>query len=88
MLSWHFITKPVGLDMLVAALRRATQSRALVMENRELRSAAAQAEIDSLILGESSTTVALRQNVVRIGEAGVDVLIEGRPALGRNMLRG
>ncbi|MET0360287.1 MAG: sigma-54 dependent transcriptional regulator [Sphingobium sp.] len=81
--AWDFITKPVGLDMLVAALRRATQSRALVLENRDLRSAAARTETDSLILGESSATAALRHNVVRIGEAGVDVLIEGPTGVGK-----
>lgn len=81
--AWDFIPKPVGLDLLVAALRRATQSRALVMENRDLRNAAAQAETDSLILGESSATAALRQNIVRIGEAGIDVLIEGPTGVGK-----
>lgn len=81
--AWDFITKPVGLDMLVAALRRASQSRALVMENRQLRSVADHVENDVLLLGESDVTAALRQSVLRIAEAGVDVLIEGPTGIGK-----
>lgn len=81
--AWDFITKPVGLEMLLAALRRATQARALVLENRDLRKAATRATADSLLLGESAATLALRENVVRIGEAGVDVLIEGPTGVGK-----
>lgn len=81
--AWDFITKPVGLDMLVAALRRASQSRALVMENRQLRRVADHVENDVLLLGESDVTAALRQSVLRIAEAGVDVLIEGPTGIGK-----
>ncbi|QDG94678.1 sigma-54-dependent Fis family transcriptional regulator (plasmid) [Rhizobium sp. NIBRBAC000502774] len=81
--AWDFITKPVGLELLVAALRRASQSRALVMENRDLRNAAARLDADELLLGESSAALSLRQSVTRIGEAGVDVLIDGPSGVGK-----
>lgn len=53
------------------------------MENRDLRSAVTKTDTDSLILGESCATAALRQNVVRIGEAGVNVVIEGPTGVGK-----
>ncbi|MDD2869964.1 sigma-54 dependent transcriptional regulator [Neomegalonema sp.] len=81
--AWDFLTKPVGLDQLAAALRRAAQARSLVMENRRLRAMRADSVAPHQLLGASPATARLREAVARIGEAGVDALITGPAGAGK-----
>lgn len=79
--AWDFLTKPVGVDDLAAALRRAVQARALVLENRALR--AMRPAAPPGLLGESPALVHLRETVTRLAEAGVDALITGPSGAGK-----
>lgn len=82
--AWDFLTKPVGSDALVAALRRASQARGLVLENRLLRDLRSEEEPgDPRLWGESAAMVHLRQTVARVAEAGVDGLITGPVGVGK-----
>lgn len=82
--AWDFLTKPVGLDALTAALRRAAQARALVMENRALR--ALRPARPGLLLGDSPQMAHLRQTAARLAEAQVDALIAGPTGAGKEAL--
>jgi two-component system C4-dicarboxylate transport response regulator DctD len=79
--AWDFLTKPTGSEALAAALRRAAQARALVMENRALRAVTASAEDE--LSGTSPAMVHLRQTIARVAEAGVDALILGPMGAGK-----
>lgn len=82
--AYDFLTKPVGLDDLSAALRRASAARALVMENRVLRALrhVPPAENEPLP-GTSAVMEHLRRTVARVAEAGVDALITGPSGVGK-----
>lgn len=85
--AWDFLTKPISLDQLTAALRRAGQARGLVLENRDLRrqrAPAAPARGD--LLGVSPAISRLREAAARLGEAGIDALITGPSGAGKEAL--
>lgn len=84
--AWDFLTKPVGLDALTAALRRAAQARALVLENRQLRALRGVPVAAGQLLGDSTAMVHLRDTVARLAEAGVDALITGPSGAGKTLL--
>ena len=81
--AWDFLTKPVGLDQLSAALRRASQARALVLENRELKAMRNAPMAKGQLLGASPAISHLREAVSRLAEAGVDVMITGPSGAGK-----
>lgn len=85
--AWDFLTKPVGVDDLTAALRRAVQARALVLENRLLRALGPEPASASLqLMGDSAVMVHLRQTIARVAEAGVDALITGPVGAGKEVV--
>ncbi|MEZ5955726.1 MAG: sigma-54 dependent transcriptional regulator [Hyphomonadaceae bacterium] len=84
--AYDFIAKPFPAEKLVASVRRALEKRALVLENRRLRSAADIAASGELVIGESPAIVALRATVRQIADADVDVLIEGETGVGKELL--
>ena len=84
--AWDFLTKPVGLDALTAALRRAAQARALVLENRQLRALREVPVAAGQLLGSSAAMVHLRDTVARLAGAGVDALITGPSGAGKTLL--
>ncbi|MEI4487407.1 sigma-54 dependent transcriptional regulator [Frigidibacter sp. MR17.14] len=82
--AWDFLTKPAARDDLIAALRRATAARALVMENRALKRAAREAApVDPFLAGDSAAMRSLRGAVARLAEAGAEVLILGPTGCGK-----
>lgn len=81
--AYDFLTKPVGLDALAAALRRASATRALVIENRKLRLIPAAPSPPSPLLGDSPVMSHLRDAVERVAESGVDALITGPGGAGK-----
>lgn len=84
--AWDFLTKPVGLDPLLSALRRACEARHLALENRALRREAGRRDAEDLLIGESPALETLRHAAQRIAEAGLDVLIEGPSGAGKEQL--
>lgn len=81
---YDFLTKPIGGGPLAAAVGRAATARALVLENRDLRSRpveAAQAEIG--LMGQSPVMVHLRDTLARVAQLGGDMLITGPTGCGK-----
>lgn len=81
--AYDFLTKPAGSDQLAAALRRASATRALVMENRQLRQLPRATGERETLLGDSAVIEHLRQTVARVAETGVDALIIGDGGTGK-----
>ncbi|MTH76130.1 sigma-54-dependent transcriptional regulator [Paracoccus aestuariivivens] len=85
--AYDFLSKPVGSDSLVAALNRACQSRALVIENRTLRQKAQERLArETRLIGQSPFMQHLRDNIERIAQADGDVLLVGPNGSGKETI--
>lgn len=82
--AYDFLSKPIGVDALLAAVGRACQSRALVMENRALRRQARdEAAQDSPLIGQSAVMAHLRDSIDRLAQAGGDLWLTGPGGSGK-----
>ncbi|MFT3997338.1 MAG: sigma-54 dependent transcriptional regulator [Asticcacaulis sp.] len=84
--AYDFLSKPFAQEDLRQSVRRALQTRELVLENRRLRQAHAQlAEQDgrALLIGDCGVMTHLKSVVVRVAEAEVDTLISGDTGVGK-----
>uniref|UniRef100_UPI0035B16C90 sigma-54-dependent transcriptional regulator n=1 Tax=Paenirhodobacter enshiensis TaxID=1105367 RepID=UPI0035B16C90 len=84
--AYDFLTKPVPTEVLHATLRRALSARRLVLENRALRLARADAAGDDGLIGTSGAIVHLRETAERVAEACLDTLITGGSGAGKERL--
>jgi two-component system C4-dicarboxylate transport response regulator DctD len=82
--AFDFLAKPFAADHLVSTTRRALAHRALVLDNRRL--VAAVAEIDSPLIGESPAMTRLRETIVQLAQADIDVLVEGETGTGKELV--
>jgi two-component system C4-dicarboxylate transport response regulator DctD len=83
---YDFIPKPYAADRLVEALKRASEKRRLVMENRRLREAAALAADGLPLIGEAPAIRRLRETLRQIADMDVDVLVEGETGTGKEVV--
>ncbi len=85
--AYDFIAKPFAMQGLVAVLRRATDHRALVMDNRRLRAAAGQQDdMEVRLPGRSAVMIDLRRRMRTIGASETDVLITGPTGVGKEVV--
>jgi two-component system, NtrC family, C4-dicarboxylate transport response regulator DctD len=85
--AFDFLAKPFASDHLIATCRRALETRQLVLENRRLRAAAAAAaDSDSPLIGESAVMVRLRETIAQVARADIDVLVEGETGSGKELV--
>lgn len=84
--AFDFIAKPFATDHLVASVRRALETRRLVLENRRLRAALPAAEGDFPLIGTTPAMSALRDAVRQLAQVEVDVLIEGETGTGKELV--
>ncbi|MBB3694111.1 sigma-54 dependent transcriptional regulator [Sphingomonas sp. BK580] len=84
--AFDFIAKPFAADHLIASARRALEMRRLVLENRRLRVAAAEAETHYPLIGETPAMVRLRDTIRQLADVDVDVLIEGETGTGKELV--
>ncbi|GES41877.1 sigma-54-dependent Fis family transcriptional regulator [Rhizobium dioscoreae] len=84
--AYDFIAKPFATDHLIASVRRALETRRLVLENRRLRQAAAEAEDAAPLLGQTAVMARLRETIRQVANADVDVLIEGETGTGKELV--
>ena len=83
--AFDFLSKPFSTDQLTAAVRRALQSRALILDNRKLREAAEQAAPGDLI-GTSEAMAKLRTTIGQMAMIDLDVLLEGEMGTGKELV--
>lgn len=88
--AYDFVAKPFAMDRLLGSLARAMEKRRLVLDNRQLRAAALEATPQPSTLlplvGESPAMAQLRSTLAHIGDAEIDVLIEGESGTGRDRI--
>lgn len=84
--AYDFIPKPFSGDRLLAAVKRAAEKRSLVMENRRLAEAAAQAAGGVPLIGETPVMQRLRETIRQIADVDVDVLVEGETGSGKEVV--
>src|SRR5690606_16154025 len=72
--AFDFIAKPFPTDHLIASVRRAMETRRLVLENRRLRQAVAEVSEGFPLIGESPAMLRLRDTMRQLARVEVDVL--------------
>lgn len=82
--AFDFLAKPYATDHLIASVRKALETRRLVLDNRMLR-AAAESGADSPLIGDSPVMVQLRATIDQIARADIDVLVEGETGTGKEL---
>lgn len=82
---YDFVAKPYAPERLVSSVRRALEKRRLVLENRELRALAAQAQDDWPLIGQTPVMQRLRATLRQLASADVDVLLEGETGVGKEL---
>lgn len=82
-----FIEKPADPERLIEEVKRAQRTRTLVLENRRLKAALAEHQgLESKIVGNSPPMVRLRELILTLAEADVDVLINGETGTGKELV--
>jgi two-component system C4-dicarboxylate transport response regulator DctD len=82
--AFDFLTKPFAVDHLVTSIRKAMEMRRLVLDNRRLN--AALSEGDSPLIGDSAAMVRIRDTIVQLARADIDVLVEGETGTGKELV--
>jgi len=82
---YDFLAKPYAPDRLVSSVRRAMEKRRLVLENRALRTLAAEAQSDWPLIGQTAVMERLRATLRQLASADVDVLLEGETGVGKEL---
>jgi len=82
--AFDFLAKPYATDHLIASVRKALETRRLVLDNRLLR-AAAETSVDSPLIGDSPVMAQLRATIQQIARADIDVLVEGETGTGKEL---
>jgi DNA-binding NtrC family response regulator len=80
-----FLTKPVQLDVLEQALRRAIEKRALLEDVERWKRAAEPSPTSSKLTGDSPAMARLRRDVERVAESLSNVLIQGENGSGKEL---
>lgn len=85
--AYDFVEKPFSPANLVDVVKRALEKRALVLEVRGLRSAAAQSDdLETKLVGASKIMVDLRQQIKTVAQTSADVLIVGETGTGKEVV--
>jgi two-component system response regulator HydG len=85
--AYDFISKPVQIDVLSIALRRASQHKALHEEVKRLRSAAGVLPSDSSeLLGTSPAMHRVHDVIARVADSDASVLITGESGTGKEVV--
>ena len=84
--AYDFVTKPVDLDLLNITLGRALQHRQLQEKVRLLKAQVRRQQPDDELLGESAALQQVKQQIGRIAELDISVLISGESGTGKELV--
>ncbi len=84
--AYDFVTKPVEMDMLAFAIKRAVTHRSLQQEVRKLSEIVGKATRCEGLIGESVPMQQLFDRIRRIADSGVSVLISGESGTGKELV--
>ena len=81
--AFGFLEKPCAPDELLAVIERALKTRALVVENRQLKTLVEAGDpAERMLFGQSAMAEGLRARVRRVSQLETDVLVSGPPGAG------
>ena len=85
--AYDFLEKPFAPDKLIEVIRRASEKRALSLENQRLREALqAQPALGPRIIGNSPEIIQLRRIIQSVADAPTDILIQAETGTGKDLL--
>ncbi|MEZ4398786.1 MAG: sigma-54 dependent transcriptional regulator [Kofleriaceae bacterium] len=84
--AWDFVTKPLNVEAVVAAVTRATEHHRTRDEVRRLRKALAAAQPIDGIIGESAPIRAVCELASRIADSDATVLVTGESGTGKELV--
>jgi two-component system C4-dicarboxylate transport response regulator DctD len=85
--AYDFIEKPASSDRIVAVVQRAVEKRRLVLALRAADGrAAAQRDIEAVMIGRSAAMQALRRTVLDLAGTTADALIYGETGSGKDLV--
>jgi len=84
--AYDFLPKPFEIDVLVVALQRAVQHRALRAEVKRLRNAVDQARRFDEIIGDSEAMRRVYDMIERVQDSAASVLITGESGTGKELV--
>lgn len=82
--AFDFLSKPFAAEHLTVVVRKALQSRQLVIENRALRAELAKPDDDMVAVSRAMTQ--LRNLAGQVAQTDLDIAIEGEGGTGKEML--
>lgn len=84
--AYDFVEKPFEPERLLDIVRRASEKRRLVLENRRLRQAVIAPTLNSRIIGVSRAAEALRAQVTELASTDVSVIVYGETGAGKDLV--
>ncbi|KRB68011.1 sigma-54-dependent transcriptional regulator [Noviherbaspirillum sp. Root189] len=84
--AYDFVTKPFASECLLGAVKRASEKRSLIMEDRLLRRTSRSRLPAPLMIGESEALNRVRAQVASLGPTAVDILINGETGTGKEVI--
>ncbi|QDG79229.1 sigma-54 dependent transcriptional regulator [Labrenzia sp. PHM005] len=85
--AYDFVEKPFDPDLIAEVVRRACNRRALVLENRALKTQIADSSsLESRLIGNSPAMQALRHQILHFAQTDAAVLITGETGTGKEVI--
>jgi two-component system, NtrC family, C4-dicarboxylate transport response regulator DctD len=84
--AYDFIEKPFAPERFLEVVRRASEKRQLVVENRRLRRAVSEQTLSSRIIGTSTVAERLRTSVAELAGTDVSVIVYGETGVGKDLV--
>lgn len=84
--AYDFIAKPFVPECLVVAVKRASEKRSLIVENRQLQTLTRDRFAEPPMIGESKELNRVRNQVANLGPTAVDILIDGETGTGKEVI--
>ncbi len=84
--AFDFIEKPAPTEYLLAVIRRALETRRLMLENRRLKERIARGtDLRARLLGRSVAMRNCRRELAAVAPLDIDVLLHGEPGTGKQL---
>ncbi len=85
--AYDFIEKPFEPDRLLSVVKRATEKRHLIVQNRMLQKRVNSAPImEQRLIGESAPMKQLRKNIAEFAQIDINVLLIGETGTGKEVI--
>ena len=84
--AYDFIEKPFAPERFLDVVRRASEKRQLVMENRRLRRVVSERSLSARIIGTSRAAETLRANVAELAATDASVVLYGETGVGKDLV--